>query len=206
MRHKRQLRDGAIHEELKDWYEYHLLQGLNGRIHPTNGEPKPEAQLPRNASAIERVESLLVALQQATPSSDLETLYERNKALRLPSPDKFLKWVNSQLKQYLQFPVIFVDPFSNDLTTKMKHHSGDEWEGEAVTSILWLLERGELQRLELCFSCKKWFYSLRGGQRFCSQACRQKQHSQSEAFKEKRKRYMQKYRKEGNDKRAKSRT
>ena len=162
--------------------------------------------MPRNTAAIERVESLLVALQQAAPTSDFESLNERNKVLRLPPPDKFLKWVNSQLKRYLQFPVIFVDPFSNDLTTKMKHYSGDEWESEAITSILWLLERGELHRLELCFSCKKWFYSLRRGQRFCSQACRQKEHSQSETFKEKRKEYMRTYRENGNETRAKSRT
>jgi hypothetical protein len=88
----------------------------------------------------------------------------------------------------------------------MEHDSGDEWENDAVNSILSLVKSGEVYRLRHCFCCGKWFYSLRDDQRFCDVACRQKQHSQSDEFKEKRKKYMRDYRLRGDDKRAKSRT
>ncbi len=205
MRQKRQLRTKLVEDDLKDWFEFRLLQGLNGRIHPKIGKPKPDAQLPRDASAIKRIQLLLQALQAASSSED--SFPGLGDGLGpLSSRKKFLEWANSDLKRYLQFPVIFVDPFSNELTTEMENYRGDEWENDAVNSILLLLKSGELYRLKRCFCCEKWFYSLRDDQRFCNRACRQKQHSQSGAFKENRKEYMRKYREKGDDKRAKSRT
>lgn len=192
---KRQLRERSFkersfQEDLKDWYEYRLLQGLNGRLHPKIGEPKPEALLPRDSAAIKRIELLLVALQGATSTSDSEPMGLSDKALGFQSREKFLEWANSDLKRYMQFPVIFVDPSSNEFASKMEHCSGDEWENDAVNSILWLLNNGQLHRLKRCFCCGTWFYAVRDRQRFCRTACRQKEHSQSPEFKKERARYM----------------
>ncbi len=49
-------------------------------------------------------------------------------------------------------------------------------------------------RLRQCACCEEWFYLLRSDQKFCSTACRRKAHSQSEAFKETRRKYMRDYR------------
>ncbi len=196
----RRLRERYLQENLKAWYECHLLQGLNGRLLPRLAQPEPDAVLPRVSAAIKRIEMLLEALQSATSPGVWGMLVPD-----FPSQQEFVKWANSGLKRYVQFPVIFEDPYSGKLTSKMEHCGGDEWENGAAEAILSLLREDQLHRLRRCFCCKKWFYLLRDDQRFCNTACRQKEHSQSEEFKEKRKSYMQKYRKDGNEERAKSR-
>lgn len=198
--HNRRLRERSIQENLKAWYECHLLQGLNGRLLPRLAQPEPDAVLPRVSASIKRIESLLVTLQSAAHPGTAPMLHPD-----FPDQETFLDWANSHLRRCVQFPVIFVDPCSGKLTSKMEHCGGDEWENGAAEAILSLLREDQLHLLRRCFCCKKWFYLLRDDQRFCNTACRQKEHSQSEEFKEKRKTYMQKYRKDGNEERAKSR-
>ena len=198
--YKRRLRERSIQEDLKAWYECHLLQGLNGRLLPRLAQPEPDAVLPRDSAAIKRIERLMEALQSATRPGVWGMLIPD-----FPNPQEFVKWANSGLRRYVQFPVIFEDPYSGKLTSKMEHCGGDEWENGAAEAILSLLREDQLHRLRRCFCCKKWFYLLRDDQRFCGTACRQKDHSQSDEFKKKRMEYMRTYRESGNEKRAKSR-
>jgi hypothetical protein len=202
---KRQLRDRSIREDFRAWFECHLLQGLNGRLLSRWAQAEPDAILPRDAPAIKRIEMFLVALQVAASPSDFDAMGLSSEALGMTSQKEFLKWANSDLRRYVQFPVLLVDPDSGRITSKMDHSSGDEWENGAVDAILWLLKENQLSRLKQCSCCKKWFYTLRDDQRFCCTACRQRDHSQGEAFKEQRKAYMRDYRAKGNEERAKSR-
>ena len=201
----RQLRNRADREDFRAWFECHLLQGLNGRLLARRAPAVSDAILPRDAAAIKRIELFLIALQVGALQSDSDSLGLSREALGLKPRTEFLKWANSDLKRYLQFPVIFTDPESGRITSKMEHSSGDEWENGAVDAILWLLKEDQLSRIKQCSCCQKWFYSLKDDQRFCNTACRQKDHSQGEAFKEQRKTYMRDYRAKGNEKRAKSR-
>ncbi len=197
---QRRLRARSIQEDLKAWYECHLLQGLNGHLISVWEQPDLDAVLPRDANAIKRVKTLLEALQSAAHPGIRGMLH-----LDFPDQAEFIEGANSGLRRYVQFPVIFVDPFSRRITSKMEHRGGDEWENGAVEAILSLLKDGQLSRLKQCRCCGNWLYSLRTDQWFCSTACRQKNHSQSGEFKEKRKDYMRTYRESGNEKRAKSR-
>jgi hypothetical protein len=140
--------------------------------------------LPKDALAKARVESVLTDLQLA-PSK-----FHLGEMLGMRSQPKYLKRANTQLKRYLQFPVVFVDPDSGKFTSKMEPYSGDAWEQEAINLILDLLAKGEVWRLKRCHCCRNWFYAIREDQRFCKTACRQKEHSQSPEFKARRAKYM----------------
>lgn len=69
-------------------------------------------------------------------------------------------------------------------------------ECKLVNYSLELTERGSINRLRTCRECRKWFYAMTGHQKNCSQACRQRFASHDRFFKERRRDYMQKYRRE----------
>ncbi len=199
----RRLRERSLQENLRAWHECHLLQGLNGRVLSRSARPDPDAILPRDPDAIKRVESFLIALMAAVyPPIDTSPMLGGPGQ---PSQREYIRRANSALRRYIQFPALLVDPETERLTSDMKHCGGDQWENGAVNAILSLLQMEQLYRIKRCACCEKWFYSLRDDQRFCGTACRQKEHSQSEAFKKKRREYMTDYREKGNEKRAKSR-
>lgn len=79
--------------------------------------------------------------------------------------------------------------------TWSKGDTDRDWENAAVW---WLLSNvdssgftpSRLLRLRQCRLCSEWFSAITDHQRYCSVACRQKSHSSSSVFKEKRARYM----------------
>lgn len=68
-----------------------------------------------------------------------------------------------------------------------------EWEQKAVW---YILNRGHWERYRHCRECGEWFYANTDFQANCTIACRQKFNARNERFKAKRRDYMQKYRKE----------
>jgi len=61
---------------------------------------------------------------------------------------------------------------------------------EALELILKLTEVGDLTRLRRCAQCQKWLYARFRHQTFCSTKCQQKNYTQTEEWKEHRRRYM----------------
>lgn len=59
-----------------------------------------------------------------------------------------------------------------------------------VGSLIRYLKLGALERFRKCDDCDKWFYAVTGHQRYCEDKCRLHHIAQSDAFKEKRARYM----------------
>jgi hypothetical protein len=200
---------------LRELWEFRVLAGLNGRTRPLIphiGKPEPNALLPLRKQSIERVSVFLRSLKAAEAANDPEGVTGmssygglRSAAGTVRPKRQWLRWANGALMRYQQYPQIVPDLESGRLTTEMAFSGGDFWENKAIEEILWLLKKGQLFRLRQCPSCRNWFYAKRRDQQFCKTACLQKEHSQSEAFKNKRKLYMRKYRKSGNEIRAKSR-
>jgi hypothetical protein len=62
--------------------------------------------------------------------------------------------------------------------------------GEALQMILKLTQIGYLTRVRHCAHCQKWLYARFRHQIFCSVTCQQKQYTQTERFREHRRRYM----------------
>jgi len=129
--------------------------------------------------------------QQKVRYRDLLT--EINRRLRI------YKWHPSLLvapRFFLPIQVSYVSPGQIE---------AEEWETSAVQ---WLLGHSSLgggpdspafiARFRKCVECREiWFYSTRGkNHKYCSKACDKKHHSRSEEFKEKRRKYMRRYRKD----------
>jgi hypothetical protein len=75
----------------------------------------------------------------------------------------------------------------------------EEWENYAIEQLS--SQNGSLIRsIWRCRECSAWFFARTEHQQFCSKACRQKFAAHSETFKQKRARYMKKYRREDKDK------
>ena len=94
----------------------------------------------------------------------------------------------------------------NILTVKFEEfHEHPQWNARteaeyqekiAVHSILSELCQGRIDRFRICRQCTRWFYAVAQHQVSCSETCRKKHASTSEDFKEKRRDYMRKYRKQ----------
>lgn len=61
-----------------------------------------------------------------------------------------------------------------------------------VRCLLQLMLDREITNVRRCPQCTKWYFARRSDQEFCTAACRCKCHSKTEAFKERRRRYMRK--------------
>jgi hypothetical protein len=69
-------------------------------------------------------------------------------------------------------------------------------ETRVINYALDLLRRGSIQRLRVCRECRKWFYAITDHQKHCSHKCRQRFASHDLDFKERRRKYMKKYRRQ----------
>ena len=75
-------------------------------------------------------------------------------------------------------------------------------------AIQWIVDHVDaVHRIRHCYfpQCRKWFFAKTDHQKYCGDNCRQRDAAQGESFKEKRRLYMKKYRREeaATDKRAK---
>jgi hypothetical protein len=61
---------------------------------------------------------------------------------------------------------------------------------EALEMILKLTQLGDLTRLRRCTHCQKWLFARFRHQDFCSKQCQQKNYTQTDEWKEHRRRYM----------------
>lgn len=124
------------------------------------------------------------------PGKDLQTLSNRGRQLLLEIKGQlaFYKWSPSIL-------TVHFEPFREH--PEWNARSEAEYQEQiAVYSILSELCRGRIDRFRICRQCTRWFYAVAQHQVSCSEACRKKHASTSEDFKEKRRDYMRKYRKQ----------
>ena len=68
------------------------------------------------------------------------------------------------------------------------------WQCEAVDVVLELARRGDLSKLRQCSMCERWFYANAKHQSFCTANCRVRRFAKSPEVKQKRRRYMARYR------------
>ena len=77
---------------------------------------------------------------------------------------------------------------SNDTALALEHYA-----------IQWIVDHIDaVHRIRRChrLQCRKWFFAVTEHQKYCGDNCRQRDASQGESFKEKRRIYMKKYRSE----------
>jgi hypothetical protein len=79
--------------------------------------------------------------------------------------------------------------WKGDSTAKREKHLGLV-ASEALEMILKLTQLGDLTRLRRCAHCQKWLFAKFRHQDFCSTQCQQKNYTQTDEWKEHRRRYM----------------
>jgi len=86
---------------------------------------------------------------------------------------------------------------------RMARHGGEYLSEYALINyVLAQWCNGSIQRLRTCENCKRWYYAATDHQVFCVPRCRQQSFAQSEEFKEKRKLYMRKRRRQDAEREA----
>jgi hypothetical protein len=114
---------------------------------------------------------------------------------RVPASSHLYVKVNEILSDFQWSPRIERPPNKPySFTWNAPTHVAD-WENRFV---FWLLNQrssGDLLRIRNCRNCGQWFYAVTGHQTSCTDRCRQQFHSMDTTFKEKRRLYMRKYRK-----------
>jgi hypothetical protein len=70
------------------------------------------------------------------------------------------------------------------------------WENWALQFLLAQLREGRIRWFRRCAKCQNWFLAMKESQKFCGDDCRKKYASQGEQFKERRRIYMQDYRRQ----------
>ena len=91
-----------------------------------------------------------------------------------------------------------VAPLPNELNSfKWEARTREsEWNNKFVHWVLKLRAQGDISRIRNCRNCGQWFYAVTDHQAFCDDRCRQQFHSRDKRFKEKRRLYMRRYRKQ----------
>jgi hypothetical protein len=122
---------------------------------------------------------------------------------------KLVRKVNSLLSSHKMFPCLSRGSGSSlnvSLTgTSNKHKlnigilTGGNYdevtfgEGDAIASVLRLVELGYIARLRRC-KCGLWFYARFARQKFCGMPCQQRDFRKTDEFRAHRRRYMRKHR------------
>jgi hypothetical protein len=102
--------------------------------------------------------------------------------------------LNERLSRYTAHPKCLITP---DSISPWEMYLGvDAAEFLSIRAIQRVAEAGNLDRFRRCASCQDWFLARVDHQHCCSLACRQKLHRSSPEFREHRRKYMIKHRRD----------
>lgn len=172
--HKRQLRNK---QDLDRQMALEIL------IKGINGDPALSER------ARKRVEELLELAQRA------EMLDTQNHARER---DAVLDRINQKLCRYRWSPQLQKAGRLPGLNLDFEFHAALEeaYENSCVWWIAELVRQRNILRLRRCAECSRWLWAVREHQTHCSGNCRKKHATHSPVFKEKRRLYMLKYRRD----------
>jgi hypothetical protein len=185
---------------------------------PQNPSKQRIADLLDLLQQVERAEKLLWEdlsrrMRREGWNQSTDKFQELWKSLAERKYDALLSKINRLLQRYRSAPVLQPPFFEVDELTGLRFRweldrggKWTNWENAAVQLVLDLIERREFQRLRNCRNCSKWFYGQTDHQVHCSDDCRKKFATNDPKFKEKRRLYMAKRRKEEKEEAARSKS
>jgi hypothetical protein len=154
-----------------------LIESLNG-----------DASL--SVKARERLTSLIALIQQAE-SLDARSADQERENLVAQINRKLVRYRWSpEMENRLQEPALSLT-FSYHTKTLEEQH--ENW---CVRWIAELVRQRGILRVRRCAECRRWLWAVRDHQKHCSENCRKQHASRSPIFKEKRRLYMAKYRRD----------
>jgi hypothetical protein len=199
--------------QLRDYFRLSRARTGNAMLDKLNSSPRHDSKgrilrLLALLQEVDRGEKLLwedLSTRMGQTKSTMAT-HEFQELWASPSQRKYylaLNRVNRLLRRYQSFPVMQEAFFDVDEYTGLRFswsidRSGmwQTWENEAAAFILNVIERKQFHRLRRCRSCSKWFYGQTDHQVHCNDNCRKQFASRDPRFKERRRLYMAKRRRE----------
>jgi hypothetical protein len=177
-----------------NWRE-NALHWLNGDLQKryySNSARRRIDQLIEALQTLSRLKPSFKEIERA--SSDTTAPFSRISIQMSSEARDAIKIVERLISRYPSWPTLGLDKEGNlsfgRLSSRLKR--ADEEEAEAALAVMSLAEANELIRLRRCL-CGRWFFACRKAQRSCSANCRHKLYEQTEGFKAKRRKYMQRY-------------
>lgn len=159
-----------------------LTNSPDGLLAPLNRAPQSR----RSRKAIELVRAL-----QAIEREEAD--YETAGPVR--APHSMYARANEILSAYRWIPSILPPPHEpNSFRWKARTVHAD-WENSFVFWVLNQRANGNISLIRSCRNCQRWFYAVTNHQTYCIDTCRQQFHSRDDHFKEQRRLYMRRYRK-----------
>ncbi len=168
---------------------YGLLEPLN-RV-PQSKRTQKLLELVRTLQEIERIEATFAEVER-------QLSQEPNYATVGPerAPSHMYARANEILSACHWSPRVAPPPNEPHSFTWNARTAQSHWENMFVSWVLNLRAHGDISLIRSCRNCRQWFYAVTNHQTHCSDRCRQHFHSRDKSFKEKRRLYMRRYRKD----------
>jgi hypothetical protein len=166
-----------------------LLAPLNCALQSKRAQKLIE--LLRTLKEIEQVEAMLAEVERQLSQ---EPNYAGGSLLGAPS-HVYAK-ANEILSACHWSPRVAPPPNQLHSFTWNARTAKSDWENRFVFWLLNLRASGEISLIRSCRNCEQWFYAITNHQTHCSDRCRQNFHSKDKIFREKRRLYMRRYRKD----------
>jgi hypothetical protein len=103
--------------------------------------------------------------------------------------------LNKRLLSFTHAPLIELNEFyeGNPITWNVAEDSPVAPLGSQIGWFIELIKQGVILKIRRCQQCGKWYFARFSHQEFCNGLCRAKHHAGTEAFKERRRKYMRDY-------------
>lgn len=142
-------------------------------------------------SEFKRVHKILMLAQEA---QGLGRSYHSTEASKKAVRVRLIQQIDLHLRRY-NFRLRVGDSIGPDWTERNLRPI-DPSEAQAVVCLLNLAELGLVDRIRQCGWCTTWFYARFKHQRFCKTECQQSAYAKTPDWREHRRNYMRKYRRE----------
>ena len=167
----------------------------DGLLSPLNRVPRSKRvwrviELLRALQAIEHEEAVLNEVERQLLE---EPNYESAGPVRAPS--HMYARANEIFSVYRWRPVVSPRPHARNSFSWKARTLHSDWENNFVYWALQQRANGDISLIRNCLNCQRWFYAVTKHQTYCVDRCRQQFHSRDNRFKEQRRLYMRRYRK-----------
>jgi hypothetical protein len=173
-----------------------LSNSPDGLLAPLNRVPQSKRgrRLLELVRALQDIEHEEAVLNEVDRQLSEDPNYETAGPVRAPS--HMYARANEILSSCYWSPRVLPPPHESHSFTWKARTVQSDWENRFVFWVLNLRTRGDISLIRSCRNCGQWFYAVTNHQSHCSDRCRQQFHSRDRSFKEKRRLYMRRYRKD----------
>lgn len=172
------------------------LSSPQGLLSPLNRVPRSKRadELLELVHALQDIEHEEAVLDEVERQLSEEPNYETAGPVRAPS--HMYARANAVLSAFHWSPHVAPPPDESHSFTWNARTAESDWENRFVFWVLNQHAKRDTSLIRSCRNCQQWFYAVKSHQAHCSDRCRQHFHSTDKNFKEKRRLYMRRYRKE----------